>query len=185
MKSVTVILAASLVLVGAASVFAAGTLHFVVMSPADPKQEAASAGEVFAQSLLGPGEKPESVFTPVPVDSHKAALEAVLSDGADYAVVKSTVFVPAQYQGLIEVGSAAGEHPDNTLIMPTMAFERFGALISRVLLGLKDDTSEKAAAVKQAFGCTGFIATVGSDFAPTFTLLRKARVDPKTFAFVF
>jgi ABC-type phosphate/phosphonate transport system substrate-binding protein len=145
----------------------------------------ASAGEVFVLSLLGPGEKPENVFTPVPVDSHQAALEAVASGAADYAVVKSTVFTAAERPGLIAIESDAGEHPDNTLIMPNEAFERYGALISRVLLGLESDTGEKAEMVKKSFGCTGFIATAGSDFAPTFTLLRKARIDAKTFDFTF
>lgn len=58
-------------------------------------------------------------------------------------------------------------------------------MISRVLVGLEGDTSERSEAVRQAFGCRGFIATAGSDFAATFTLLRKARVDPKTFDFAF
>jgi len=288
MKRITVLLVAGLILVCGSSALAAGTLHFVIMSPADPKKEGpryealsaylrsanpllgdiklqiaknypeaarlfaagdvegmfsgsfvasvfiakglakpvarplpangsstyktsivakngtapfagiadfkgkrvaycllAAAGDVFALSLLGPGEKPKSVFTPVPVDSHQAALEAVISGAADYAVVKSTVFVPGEYQGLIVVGADAGEHPDNTLMMPNEAFEKFGAMISRVLLGLEGDTSEKAEAAKQAFGCKGFIATSGIDFAPTFTLLRKAHIDPKTFDFVF
>jgi ABC-type phosphate/phosphonate transport system substrate-binding protein len=287
-KRLTALLAASLVLAGVSTSFAAGTLHFVIMSPADPKTEGAkyealsaylksanpllgdiklqiaknypeavrlfaeghvegmfsgsfvasifiakglakpvvrplaadgsstyrtsvvakqgappfagitsfkgkrvaycllaSAGDVFVRSLLGPGEKPENVFTPVPVDSHLAALEAVVSGAADYAVVKSTVFVAAEYPGLIAVEVDAGEHPDNTLIMPNDAFEKYGALISRVLLGLEGDTSEKAGTVKQSFGCRGFIAAVGTDFAPTLTLLRKARVNPKTFDFAF
>ena len=145
----------------------------------------ASAGEMFVRSLLGPGEKPESVFTPVPADSHQAALEAVRSGAADFAVVKSTVFVPAAYPGLVEVASAGGEHPDNTLIMANAAAEKFGAMISRVLLGLEGDTSEKAEAVRQAFDCKAFLATTGTDFAPTFTLLRKARIDPKMFDFAF
>jgi len=145
----------------------------------------ASAGEMFLRSLLGPGEKPESVFTPVPADSHQAALEAVGSGAADFAVVKNTIFVPAQYPGLVEVAAVGGEHPDNTLIMANAAAEKFGAMISRVLLGLEGDTSEKAEAVKQAFGCKAFLATTGADFAATFTLLRKARIDPKTFDFAF
>lgn len=288
MKGVAVLLAACLVFVNASAALAAGTLHFVIMSPADPNKEGpkyealsaylrganpllgdiklriarnypeaarlfaagdaegmfsgsfvasvfiakglarpvarpiapngtstyrtsvvakkgaapfagsadfkgrrvaycllASAGEVFARGLLGPGEKLESVFTPVPVDSHQAALEAVQRGAADYAVVKSTIFSPGEYPGLIEVGSVGGEHPDNTLIMPNAVFEKFGAMISRVVLGLESDTSQKAEAVKKAFGCRGFIATAGIDFAPTFTLLRKARIEPKTFDFVF
>lgn len=145
----------------------------------------ASAGEVFVRSLLGPGEKPESVFTPVPADSHRAALEALASGAADYAVVKDDVFTPAAYPGLEVVGSDPGEHPDNTLIMPGAAFEKFGSMISRVLLGLEADTSPRAEAVKRAFRCTGFVATAGADFAPTFTLLRKAGIDVKTFDFTF
>ncbi len=288
MKRAIVLLAAGLVLVGISTSFAAGTLHFVIMSPVDPQKEGlkyealstylrsanpllgdiklrvaknypeavrlfaqgdvegmfsgsfvasvliakglarplarplfagnastyrttivakkgvapfggiadfkgkrvafcllASAGEVFARSLLLPGEVLESVLVPVPVDSHQDALEAVQGGAADYAVVKSTVFVPEEFPGLIVVGSDSGEHPDNTLIMPAEAFEKYGTMISRVLIGLEGDTSEKAEALKQAFGCRGFIATAGIDFAPTFTLLRKARVDPKTFDFVF
>lgn len=145
----------------------------------------ASAGEVFVRSLLGPGQKPESVFAAVAVDSHQAALEAVARGAADYAVVKNTVFVPAEYPGLAEVGSPAGEHPDNTLILSAAAAGKFSAMITRVLLGLAGDRSEKAEAVKRAFGAQGFIATAGGDFAPTFTLLRKAGVDPKTFDFAF
>ncbi|HWR97209.1 MAG TPA: PhnD/SsuA/transferrin family substrate-binding protein [Candidatus Methanoperedens sp.] len=145
----------------------------------------ASAGDVFILSLLSPGEKPEDVFTPLPSDSHKAALDAVAGGAADYAVVKSTVFVPGEYPGLVEVGADAAAHPDNTLLMPSATYEKYGALITRVLLGLESDTSEKAEAAKQAFGCRGFIATAGSDFLPTFTLVRKARIDPKTFDFAF
>lgn len=145
----------------------------------------ASAGDVFVLSLLAPGEKPENVFTPVPSDSHKLALVALTSGSADYAVVKSTVFVPGDYPGLIEVGSDAGEHPDTTLMLPNTTHDKYGALISRVLLGLEGDTSELAEVAKKAFGCRGFVATTGSDFVPTFTLLRKARIDPKTFNFVF
>lgn len=145
----------------------------------------ASAGEMFVRGLLGPGEAPGSLFTPVPADTHQAALEAVLSGAADLAVVKGTVFVPARYPGLVEIGAGAGEHPDNALIMPVSAFQKFGAMISRALLGLQDDTGEKAAAVKKAFDCQGFVATAGTDFAPTFKLLRQSRVDPKQFDFTF
>lgn len=145
----------------------------------------ASAGEVFLRSLLGAGEKPESVFVPVPVDTHQAALEAVVSGGADYAVIKHTVFAPERYPGLTVVGADAGRHPDSTFIMSRPAYDKVGPLISRVLFGLEADTSEKAEAVKRAFGCTAFIPTGGTDFADTFTLLKKARVDLKSFDFAF
>jgi ABC-type phosphate/phosphonate transport system substrate-binding protein len=145
----------------------------------------ASAGEVFLRGLLAPGERPESVFAPVPAVSHQAALEAVTGGAADYAVVKSTVFAPAEYPGLAVVGSGTEEHPDTTFIMPPLVFDRFGAMIAKALLGLEADTGEKAQAVKQAFACKGFITTAGMDFASTFAVLRKARVDPKAFDFVF
>ena len=145
----------------------------------------ASAGEMYVRSLLGPGEKPEQLFTPVPADTHQAALEALLSGAADYAVVKNTVFASGEYPGLAEIGGDPGEHPDTTLIMPDVAFEKLGAMISRALFALEGDSSERAEAVKRAFGCVGFAVTAAGDFAPTFSLMRKARVDPKAFDFSF
>ena len=143
----------------------------------------ASAGEVYLRSLLGPGGKLESACLPVPVDTHQAALEAVQAGAADYAVVKNTVFAPARYPGLAVAGADDAQHPDNTFVMPREAFDKVGALISRALLGLGEDPGEKAEAARQAFGCTGFVPTVGTDFGRTFVLLRRAGVDPKTFAF--
>jgi ABC-type phosphate/phosphonate transport system substrate-binding protein len=145
----------------------------------------AAAGEVYVRSLLGAREKPESSFTPIPADTHEAALDAVRRGAADYAVVKNTVFAAGAYPELVEIGGDPGEHPDMTLIMPNAAFAKLGALISRSLLALEHDASERAAAVKRAFGCSGFVATSGGDFAATFSLMRKARVDPKTFDFAF
>jgi ABC-type phosphate/phosphonate transport system substrate-binding protein len=145
----------------------------------------ASAGDVFLRSLLAAGETPQSVFTQVPVDTHQAALEAVSGGAADYAVVKSTVFVPDRYPGLVGTAAEGGEHPDTTLIMPDEVYQKYGALVSRALLGLEGDASERGAALKRAFGCRGFVATSGADFVSTFLLLKKARVDPKTFDFSF
>ena len=86
----------------------------------------------------------------------QAALEAVAGGAADYAVVKSTVFVPESYPGLALVGSDAPGNPDNTFIMTQESYEKLlGALISRALLGLEADTSEQAKSAKEAFGCVG------------------------------
>lgn len=145
----------------------------------------AIAGEVFLRALLDPGQKPESVYTPVPVDSHQGALEAVLRGAADYAVVKSTVFVPEGYPGLALIGMQAAGNPDNTLILPTQVFEKIGDVVARALLGLEADTGEKARAVKEAFGCKGFVATSGMDFEQTFSIMKRAGVDLKTFDFAF
>jgi ABC-type phosphate/phosphonate transport system substrate-binding protein len=174
---------------GAAIVAKAGTPPFGGIADLKGKRVAASrlatSGEVYLRSLLGPGKKPEEVFTPVPVASHQAALEAVAGGAADYAVVKSTVFVPESYPGLALVGSDAPGNPDNTFIMTQESYDKLGALISRALLGLGADTSEKAMAAKEAFGCVGFLATTGMDFAPTFSVIRKTGIDLKTFDFVF
>ena len=145
----------------------------------------ASSGEVFVRSLLPAGEKAEAWYTPVPAPSHQAALKAVEGGAADYAVVKNTIWKPEEYAGLAVVGSDSGENPDNTLIMPNTAFERYGAEMSRVLLGLESDKGEKAEAVRKAFGARSFIATGPKDFAHTFSILEKARIDAKTFDFSF
>jgi ABC-type phosphate/phosphonate transport system substrate-binding protein len=174
---------------GASIVAKAGTPPFGGIADLKGKRVAAcplaTAGEVYLRSLLGPGKKPEDVFTPVPVASHQAALEAVAGGAADYAVVKSTVFVPESYPGLALVGSDVPGNPDNTFIMPRESYEKLGALISKALLGLEADTSEKAKSVKDAFGCAGFLVTTGMDFAPTFSVIRKTGIDLKTFDFAF
>jgi len=174
---------------GASVVAKAGTPPFGGLADLKGKRVAAcplaTAGEVYLRSLLGPGKRPEDVFTPVPVASHQAALEAVAGGAADYAVVKSTVFVPERYPGLALVGSDAPGNPDNTFIMTQESYERLGALISKALLGLEADTSEEAKSVKEAFGCAGFVVTTGMDFAPTFSTIRKTGIDLKTFDFAF
>jgi ABC-type phosphate/phosphonate transport system substrate-binding protein len=174
---------------GASIVAKAGTPPFGGIADLKGKRVAAcplaTAGEVYLRSLLGPGRKPEDVFTTVPVASHEAALEAVAGGVADYAMVKNTVFVPERYPGLALVGSDAPGNPDNTFIMPRESYEKLGALISKALLGLGADTSEKAKSAKEAFGCAGFVATTGMDFAPTFSVIRKTGIDLKTFDFEF
>jgi ABC-type phosphate/phosphonate transport system substrate-binding protein len=142
------------------------------------------SGSFVAAAFNGRG-RGSSVLTLVPVVSHQAALQAVAEGAADYAVVKSTVFTPDRFPGLALVGSAIPGNPDNTFIMPPKVHDRLGDLISRALLGLAADTSEKAVAARKVFGCAGFIATAGMDFAPTFQLLKKAGVEPKTFDFSF
>jgi ABC-type phosphate/phosphonate transport system substrate-binding protein len=145
----------------------------------------ASSGEIYVRSLLGPGVKPETVYTPVPAASHQAALNAVLGGAADYAVFKNTVWNAEQYKGLVVVGGDTGENPDNTLIMPNAAYAKYGAAIAKALLALEADKGEKAEAVKKAFGCKSFIATGEKDFSHTFTLVDEIGIDAKKFDFVF
>jgi ABC-type phosphate/phosphonate transport system substrate-binding protein len=145
----------------------------------------ASSGEAFVRGLLAAGEKPEDVYTPVPAASHLIAINAVQSGAADYAVVKNMVWDPAKFPGLALVGEDKGENPNNTLIMSNAAAEKHGEGIKRQLLKLESDAGSQAAEVKKLFGIKGFIPTTSADFAHTFELFEKARINPKTFAFSF
>jgi ABC-type phosphate/phosphonate transport system substrate-binding protein len=145
----------------------------------------ASSGEAFVRSLLPAGEKPESVYTPVPAATHLVAINAVQSGAADFAVVKNMVWDPAKFPGLALVGEDKGENPNNTLIMSNAAAARYGDDIRRALLKLDGDAGAKAAEVKKLFGIKGFVATAEADFAHTFSIFDKAGINPKTFAFSF
>jgi ABC-type phosphate/phosphonate transport system substrate-binding protein len=145
----------------------------------------ASSGEAFVRSLLAAGEKPESVYTPVPAASHLIAINAVQSGAADYAVVKNMVWDPAKFPGLALVGEDKGENPNNTLIMSNAAAARHGEAIKGQLLKLEADAGAQAAEVKKIFGIKAFTPTSAADFAHTFEIFEKAHIDPKSFAFSF
>lgn len=145
----------------------------------------ASSGEVFVRGLLGPGEKPESVFTPVPATSHLIALNAVTSGAADYAVVKNLVWDPGAFPGLALVGEDEGENPNMTLIMTLDASARHGETILNQLLRLGSDAGAQAAQVRKLFGIRAFVRTSNADFAHTFSVIEKAHIEAKTFDFSF
>jgi ABC-type phosphate/phosphonate transport system substrate-binding protein len=145
----------------------------------------ASAGEIYVRGLLAPGERLEGVLTPVVTPTHQAALSALGAGEADYAVVKSLLWDPKKHEGLAVVGEDKAENPNNTLILATAAFEKHGAEIGRILVRLGDDTSFGALDIKKAMGAKGFIPTSVADFAPTFGLIEKARIDPLKFDFTF
>ena len=145
----------------------------------------ASSGEAFVRGMLAAGEKPESVYTPVPAASHLIAINAVQSGAADYAVVKNMVWDPAKFPGLALVGEDKGENPNNTLIMSNAAASKHGEDIKRLLLKLESDSGAPAMEVKKLFGIKGFIPTTNADFSHTFEILEKAGIDPKAFDFIF
>jgi ABC-type phosphate/phosphonate transport system substrate-binding protein len=145
----------------------------------------ASSGEAFVRGLLAAGEKPESVYTPVPAASHMVAINAVLSGAADYAVVKDLVWDPAKFPGLALVGEDKGENPNNTLIMSNAAAAKHGEGIKAQLLKLEGDSGAAAAEVKKLFGIKAFVPTTAADFAHTFEIFEKANINPKTFIFSF
>jgi len=145
----------------------------------------AASGEAFVRGLLPVGEKPESVYTPVPAASHLIAINAVQSGAADYAVVKNMVWDPAKFPGLALVGEDKGENPNNTLIMSNAAAARHGEDIKRQLLKLESDTGAQAAEVKKLFGIKGFTPTSKADFSHTFGIFERANINAKTFDFSF
>ncbi len=145
----------------------------------------ASSGEAFVRGLLPAGEKPESIYTPVPAASHLIAINAVQSGAADYAVVKNMVWDPAKFPGLALVGEDKGENPNNTLIMSNAAAGKHGEEVKRLLLKIESDTGAQAAEVKKLFGIKGFIATTNADFSHTFEIFEKANINAKTFDFKF
>jgi len=145
----------------------------------------ASSGEAFVRGLLPAGEKPETVYTPVPAASHLIAINAVQSGAADYAVVKNMVWDPAKFPGLVLVGEDKGENPNNTLIMSNAAAGKHGEHIRTLLLKLESDTGALAAEVKKLFGVKAFIPTTNADFNHTFEIFEKANINAKTFDFKF
>jgi len=145
----------------------------------------ASSGEAFVRGLLAPGEKPASVYTPVPSASHLIAINAVQSGAADYAVVKNMVWDPAKFPGLALVGEDKGENPNNTLIMSNAAAAKHGEDIKRLLLKIEGDAGAQAMEVKKLFGIKGFIPTTVADFSHTFEIFEKAGINAKSFNFTF
>jgi len=145
----------------------------------------ASSGEAYARGLLPAGEKPESVYTPVPAASHQIAINAVQSGAADYAVVKNLVWDPAKFPGLVQVGEDKGENPNNTLIMSNAAADKHGEDVRRILLKIESDTGAQAMDVKKLFGVKAFVTTTNADFKHTFGIFEKANINPTTFDFKF
>jgi ABC-type phosphate/phosphonate transport system substrate-binding protein len=145
----------------------------------------ASSGEIFARTLLPAGEAPDKFFTQLIAPSHQAALNAVQAGQADYAVVKNTIWDPAKYPGLAVVGGDSEENPDRTLVLGTGAYADYGEELKGILVKLGKDGSEKAVAIKTAFGCAGFIPTGADDFRHTFVIIDKAHINPASFNFSF
>jgi ABC-type phosphate/phosphonate transport system substrate-binding protein len=145
----------------------------------------ASAGEVFARSLLSPGEKPEDCFTPVIARSHGDAIRAVEDGKADYGIVKNLAWDEDRYPALKAVGGDSAENPNMTLILSNDAYAKWGTKVRKILLLLEFNQSEEANMVKKAFGIRGFIDTAPSSFEHTFDILDRAGVDPASFDFTF
>ncbi len=141
----------------------------------------ASAGEFFFHSF-GPS-KPSEIMKAA---SHDAAIDALNRGQADVAIVKNHVWnkLKDKYPSLQKVGEDKGENPDMTLIVSRKMDPKGAQKIADVLLGLKNDASPEASAVKNSLQIQGHIKTNTDDFGHTFALLKKAGVT-REFAFKF
>lgn len=75
------------------------------------------------------------------------------------------------------MGEDPGENPNGTLIVSNKIKPMVVEKIASILLGLKDDDSVEAKAVKEKLKITGYLKTSMSDFKFTIPLLRRAGVD--------
>jgi ABC-type phosphate/phosphonate transport system substrate-binding protein len=141
----------------------------------------ASAGEFYFHSL-GPS-KPAEIMKAA---SHGAAIDALSRGQADVAVVKNHVWSKEKdkYTTLEKVGGDKGENPDNTLIVSHKLDAGIAKKLAGILLGIKDDPSPEAAAVRNSLKIQGFIATTDKDFKHTLGLLKQAGVT-KDFGFKY
>jgi ABC-type phosphate/phosphonate transport system substrate-binding protein len=143
----------------------------------------ASSGEFFFRSVSG---STDVGATMLKAASHGAAIDALSRGSADVAIVKNRVWdkEKSKYDGLEKVGADKGENPNGTLIASNTADSNIINKISDILLGIKADASEKAAAVKESLKIQGYIKTTKDDFNHTIPLLEKAGVT-KDFNFAY
>lgn len=143
----------------------------------------ASSGEFFYEAVKGDQKINAKTLKAA---SHGAAIDALDRGAADIAIVKNRVWdgQKGKYDGIDRVGEDSGENPNMVLIVSKKANPEIVARISAILLGLNNDPSPAAQAVKKKLGITGFIKTTGNDFKFTLPLLKKAGVD-ESFDFSF
>lgn len=140
----------------------------------------ASSGEFFARSILG--SKRELLMA----GSHGMAIKTLDMKQADIAIVKNRVWdsEKGKYEGLEEVGKDVGENPNNAMIVSNKTDKALVEKVKAALLGLADDTSPEAMALKESLKITGYIPTTNEDFTHTLALLKKAGVS-KDFQFKY
>jgi ABC-type phosphate/phosphonate transport system substrate-binding protein len=136
----------------------------------------ASSGEFFYEAVKGDTTIKTKTLKAA---SHGAAIDALDRGAADIAIVKNRVWdsVKGQHEGIDRVGEDPGENPNMALIVSKKADPKVVERISAILLGLNNDDSPKAEAVKKTLGITGFMETTVDDFNFTIPLLKRAGVD--------
>ena len=140
----------------------------------------ASSGEFFARSILGT--KRELLRA----GSHGIAIKALAMKQADIAIVKNRVWdsEKGKFNSLEEVGKDNGENPNNTMIVSNKTNKALVEKVKAAMLGLAEDTSPEAMALKASLKITGYIPTSNEDFTHTWALLEKAGVT-KDFQFKY
>lgn len=82
------------------------------------------------------------------------------------------------------VGQDTGENPGNTLIVSNKTDKDLVARVKEILLGIGDDKSKEALAVRMSLNAEKFIPTTVEDFSHTIPLLKKTGVT-KDFNFSY
>jgi ABC-type phosphate/phosphonate transport system substrate-binding protein len=143
----------------------------------------ASSGEFYFRSIPG---SLDVGATMRKASSHGAAIDALSKGAADVAIVKNRVWdkIKHKYPNLARVGEDPGENPNGTLILSKTVNESMAEKLESILLGVKDDNSSKAAAVRDGLKVKSYIETSADDFKSTIPMLKKAGVN-KGFAFEF
>jgi ABC-type phosphate/phosphonate transport system substrate-binding protein len=141
----------------------------------------ASSGEFYYHSLGA--SKAKEIMQAA---SHGAALDALSRGQADVAIVKNRVWdkEKSKYPDLEQIGKDKTENPDNSLMVSKKLAGGTAAKLASILLGLGNDTSDEAKAVKESLKITKFIKTTHADFKGTLAVLKKAGVT-KSFAFKY
>ena len=140
----------------------------------------ASSGEFFARSILGT--KRELLRA----GSHGVAIKALAMKQADIAIVKNRVWdsEKGKFGSLVEVGKDIGENPNNSMIVSNKTNKDLVEKVKAAMLGLAEDNSPEAVALKKSLKVTGYIPTTEEDFTHTLALLKKAGVT-KDFQFKY
>jgi len=142
----------------------------------------ASSGEIYFRSIGGH----TTAKKMMKAASHGAAIDALARGKADFAIVKNRVWdkMKNKYPGLEVVGNDTGENPNGTLILSKKTPSSLAGKVSSALIGLMEDPSSEAKAVRDQMNVMGYIKTTNDDFSHTLNLLKNAGVD-KRFAFEF
>ena len=141
----------------------------------------ASAGEMYFRSLGR--SNPSEIMKAA---NHAAAIDALSRGAADVAVIKNHVWhkEKGKYPQLEMVYEDRGQNPDGTLIVSKKMNPALVRKLTGIFLGLKDDPSAEAKAVRESLKIREYIRTTEADFKHTVTMLKNAGVT-KDFAFKF